>query len=64
MIRITLDEPAAPRDIWLEKTFTVAFGAYNEAGVESLTRVFPDIGQGKDMGTLHQSYYWTVTVGP
>ncbi|UCA52728.1 RHS repeat-associated core domain-containing protein [Streptomyces sp. WA6-1-16] len=47
-----------------EKTFTVAFGAYNETGLESLTHVFPDIGQGKDMGTLHQSYYWTVTVGP
>ncbi|MFE6770389.1 hypothetical protein ACFVFD_15625 [Streptomyces fimicarius] len=46
-----------------EKTFTVAFGAYNETGVESLAHVFPDIGQGKGMGTLHQSYYWTVTVG-
>ncbi|MFI2313233.1 hypothetical protein AMK17_00930 [Streptomyces sp. CB00072] len=46
-----------------EKTFTVAFAAYNETGVESLTHVFPDIGQGKDMGTLHQSCYWTVTVG-
>ncbi|MEU2763393.1 hypothetical protein [Streptomyces sp. NPDC007094] len=46
-----------------DKTFTVAFAAYNETGVESLTHVFPDIGQGKGMGTLHQSYYWTVTVG-
>ncbi|MFI9628750.1 RHS repeat-associated core domain-containing protein [Streptomyces sp. NPDC052042] len=46
-----------------ERSFTVAFAAYNETGLESLTHLFPDIGQGKSMGTLHQAYYWTVTVG-
>ncbi|MDT9686072.1 hypothetical protein RND61_28965 [Streptomyces sp. TRM76323] len=45
-----------------ERTFTVAFAAYNETGTESLTHVVPDIGQGKQMGTLHQTYYWTMTV--
>ncbi|WP_455712373.1 RHS repeat-associated core domain-containing protein [Streptomyces halstedii] len=45
-----------------EKSFTVAFAAYNETGVGSLTHFLPEIGQGKQMGTLHQTYYWTVTV--
>ncbi|MGW5276264.1 RHS repeat-associated core domain-containing protein [Streptomyces sp. NPDC004044] len=44
------------------KSFTVAFAAYNETGTESLTHFLPDIGQGRQMGTLHQTYYWTVTV--
>lgn len=45
-----------------DRSFTVAFAAYNETGVGSLTHFLPEIGQGKSMGTLHQTYYWTVTV--
>lgn len=44
------------------KSFTVAFAAYNATGMGSLTHFWPDVAQGRQMGTLHQTYYWTVTV--
>ncbi|WP_224756479.1 RHS repeat domain-containing protein [Streptomyces sp. col6] len=44
------------------KSFTVAFAAYNGTGMGSLTHFWPDVAQGRQMGTLHQTYYWTVTV--
>ncbi|MGH4029285.1 RHS repeat-associated core domain-containing protein [Actinomycetota bacterium Odt1-20B] len=46
-----------------KRSFTVAFAAYNETGLESLTHVFPDRAEGRQAGTLRQMYYWTVTVG-
>ncbi|MFF4274342.1 hypothetical protein [Streptomyces sp. NPDC001536] len=44
------------------RSFTVAFAAYNETGYESLTHVLPDRATGWQQGTLRQTYSWTVTV--
>ncbi|WP_406169040.1 RHS repeat-associated core domain-containing protein [Streptomyces sp. NBC_00996] len=44
------------------RQFTVGFAAYNATGTASLTHFLPDIGQGNQMATVHQTYYWTITV--
>lgn len=44
------------------RSFTVAFAAYNATGMHSLTHFWPDVAQGRQMANLHQTYYWTVTV--
>ncbi|MFG3003622.1 RHS repeat-associated core domain-containing protein [Streptomyces calvus] len=44
------------------RQFTVGFAAFNNTGTASLTHLLPDIGQGNQMASVHQTYYWTVTV--
>ncbi|SDO86648.1 RHS repeat-associated core domain-containing protein [Streptomyces sp. cf386] len=44
------------------RQFTVGFAAFNNTGTASLTHFLPDIGQGNQYASVHQTYYWTLTV--
>ncbi|MER7106706.1 RHS repeat-associated core domain-containing protein [Streptomyces sp. NPDC000229] len=51
-----------------KREFTVAFAAFNNTGTKSLfhlpdwTGIGMERGQGKQMASVHQTYYWTMTV--